>query len=140
MSAGSLIYARPGRSATLVLSWLLFAAGISAYLYVARARHAMNPDERVTPTLTQMVEGFAGAALHPAEDQEDVRNEADGVPREPDLVRVVRQVADLHGGPGRDRGRGVHVGGRRRTRERAVPGVSAGDQRADPVGRGGVTR
>jgi NitT/TauT family transport system permease protein len=76
MSAGSLIYARPGRSTALLLSWLLFVAGITAYVYVARARHAVNADERVTPTLSQMVEGMAGAALHPAEDEEDLPEDA----------------------------------------------------------------
>ena len=49
-----LINAKPNRPATLVFSWLLFAAGIAAYLWVAGARHRENPEERVTPTVEQM--------------------------------------------------------------------------------------
>lgn len=71
MSVGSLlIYAKPGRSTTALLSWVLFAAGIAAYLYVAHARHLENPDERVTPSLAQMASGMLNAALQPAEDDE----------------------------------------------------------------------
>lgn len=65
-----LIYAKPGRSATALLSWALFAVGIAAYLYVAQARHLENPDERVTPSLAQMATGMLNAALQPAEDEE----------------------------------------------------------------------
>jgi len=71
MSVGSLlIYAKPGRGTALALSWALFAAGIAAYLFVAGARHRENPEERVTPSLTQMVAGMPTAALQPAEDEE----------------------------------------------------------------------
>ena len=71
MSVGSLlIYARPGRSTALVLSWALFAAGIAAYFFVAHARHLENPEERVTPSLAQMTAGMLNAALQPAEDEE----------------------------------------------------------------------
>jgi NitT/TauT family transport system permease protein len=71
MSTGSLlIHARPGRTTAVVLSWMLFAVGIAAYLYVAQARHLENPDERVTPTVAQMVQGMLHAALQPADDDE----------------------------------------------------------------------
>ena len=71
MSVGALlIYAKPGRSTTVLLSWALFALGIAAYLYVAHARHLENPDERVTPSLAQMAAGMLNAALQPAEDEE----------------------------------------------------------------------
>jgi len=71
MPVGSLlIYAKPGRSAALALSWALFAVGIAAYLYVAQARHRENPEERVTPSLAQMAAGMLTAALQPAEDEE----------------------------------------------------------------------
>ena len=71
MSVGSLlIHARPGRSATLLLSWMLFVAGIATYVFVAQARHRENPDERVTPTFAQMAQGMISAALQPAEEDE----------------------------------------------------------------------
>jgi NitT/TauT family transport system permease protein len=71
MSVGSLlIYAKPGRSTALALSWALFAAGFAAYLYVADGRHRANPEERVTPSLAQMAAGMLTAALQPAEDEE----------------------------------------------------------------------
>jgi NitT/TauT family transport system permease protein len=50
-----------------VLSWFLFAAGITAYFYAAEHRHRENPDERVMPTFTQMVRAFQEAAAKPAE-------------------------------------------------------------------------
>jgi len=65
-----LIHAKPGRAATFLLSWALFAAGIALYLYVAHARHLDNPEDRVTPTLTQMTHGIVNAALRPADDDE----------------------------------------------------------------------
>jgi NitT/TauT family transport system permease protein len=65
-----LIHARPGRAATFLLSWALFAGGIALYVYVAHARHLDNPEERVTPTIAQMTQGMVNAALRPADDEE----------------------------------------------------------------------
>ena len=53
-----------------MLSWILFVAGICFYLYIARARHIENPEDRVVPTLTQMARGIYDSALRPAEDEE----------------------------------------------------------------------
>jgi NitT/TauT family transport system permease protein len=66
-----LLNARPGRGAAFLLPWVLFVAGVTGYLYAARQRHLANPDERVTPTITQMMRGLAGAALRPAGDEEE---------------------------------------------------------------------
>jgi NitT/TauT family transport system permease protein len=69
MAAGILsVHARPSRSATMILSWFLFASGIALYIYTATARHRENPEERVMPTLAQMAQGMYNAALQPAED------------------------------------------------------------------------
>jgi NitT/TauT family transport system permease protein len=66
------INALPGRATAWLLSWALFAAGISAYFTVARQRHIENPDDRVTPTLVQMGQAFADAALKaPGEESVD---------------------------------------------------------------------
>jgi NitT/TauT family transport system permease protein len=71
MSAGFLlIHAKPNRTAALLLSWALFAAGIALYLYVSHARHRDNPEDRVMPTITQMARGMYDAALQPAEDDD----------------------------------------------------------------------
>jgi NitT/TauT family transport system permease protein len=64
------IHAQPGRTAVWTLSWFLFAAGIIVYFYVAQQRHRENPDDRVMPTIAQMVRGFSDAALKPAEEEE----------------------------------------------------------------------
>jgi len=64
------IHAQPGRTAVWTLSWFLFATGIILYFYVAQERHRENPDERVMPTIGQMVRGFSDAALKPAEEEE----------------------------------------------------------------------
>jgi len=65
------IHAQPGRTTALVLSWFLFAAGILSYFYVAIERHRDNPDDRVMPTIAQMIHGFRDAALKPAEEDEE---------------------------------------------------------------------
>ncbi len=71
MSAGFLlINAKPNRSWAAFLSWSLFALGIAAYFYVAHARHRENPEDRVMPTVAQMVRGMSDAVLKPAEDDE----------------------------------------------------------------------
>jgi NitT/TauT family transport system permease protein len=64
------IQARPSRQMTVVLSWFLFVAGAALYFYTSAARHRENPEDRVTPTLAQMVAGMRDAVLHPAEDDE----------------------------------------------------------------------
>jgi NitT/TauT family transport system permease protein len=58
----------PGRTTAWILSWFLFATGVTAYFYVAQGRHRENPDDRVTPTATQMIRAFEDAALKPAEE------------------------------------------------------------------------
>jgi NitT/TauT family transport system permease protein len=65
-----LINARPSRTTTVVLSWVLFAAGIGLYLYTAAARHRENPEDRVTPTIGQMIRGMSGAATTGATDDD----------------------------------------------------------------------
>jgi NitT/TauT family transport system permease protein len=64
------IHAQPGRGAVWILSWFLFAVGLALYFYVAQERHRENPDDRVMPTIAQMVRGFSDAALKPAEEEE----------------------------------------------------------------------
>ena len=64
------IHAQPGRSTVWILSWFLFAVGLVLYFYVAQERHRQNPDDRVMPTIAQMVRGFEDAALKPAEEEE----------------------------------------------------------------------
>ena len=66
-----LLNARPARGVSFLLPWVLFVAGVGGYFYAARERHLVNPDERVTPTMTEMLKGMAGAALRPAGDEED---------------------------------------------------------------------
>jgi NitT/TauT family transport system permease protein len=64
------IHAQPSRGTVWILSWLLFATGLTAYFWVSRGRHIENPDDRVMPTVRQMVQGFTDAALKPAEDDQ----------------------------------------------------------------------
>ena len=78
----ALIHARPRRSTTLLLSWMLFAAGIAAYFYVSHVRHRENPEDRVMPTIAQMARGVFDAALRPAEEDE----------AQPEDVSLVRRI------------------------------------------------
>jgi NitT/TauT family transport system permease protein len=64
------IHAQPSRATALILSWLLFSAGILSYFYVAIQRHRENPDDRVMPTVSQMVQAFRDAAAKPAEEDD----------------------------------------------------------------------
>jgi NitT/TauT family transport system permease protein len=73
------IHASPGRSAAFVLSWFLFAAGVTSYFYLAQQRHRDNPDDRIMPTAAQMIGSFEDAALKPAE-EEEVQDGADALP------------------------------------------------------------
>jgi NitT/TauT family transport system permease protein len=76
-----LINAKPSRLTTVALSWLLFAGGIGLYLYTTAARHRENPEERVTPTISQMIHGMSGAALNSVEDDADLAQPASVVQR-----------------------------------------------------------
>jgi NitT/TauT family transport system permease protein len=64
------IHAKPNRAWTMVLSWFLFVSGIAAYIYTAQVRHRENPEDRVTPTISQMAQGMFDAAMKPAEEDE----------------------------------------------------------------------
>jgi len=71
MSTGFLlIHSKPSRTVAWVLSWVVFAAGIAAYLAISHTRHRENPEDRVVPTIVQMAQGMFDAALKPAEDDE----------------------------------------------------------------------
>ncbi len=78
------IHSHPSRSAGLILSWFLFAAGIVSYFYVAQARHRDNPDDRVMPTVTQMVRASQDAVLKPAEEEEVLQ----GAESQPMITRI----------------------------------------------------
>ena len=73
------IHAQPGRATAWTLSWLLFAAGLVAYFYSAQKRHRENPDDRVMPTVTQMVQAFEDAALKPSDEEEAQANGSQGI-------------------------------------------------------------
>lgn len=64
------VFALPNRTTALALSWLLFAIGISFYLFTARARHLDNAEDRIVPTLRQLSAGFVHAATTPAEEDD----------------------------------------------------------------------
>ncbi|HLZ41081.1 MAG TPA: ABC transporter permease subunit [Candidatus Sulfotelmatobacter sp.] len=71
MSFGfQLVHARPSRTSSLVLSWIVFSVGIGLYFYVSQKRHHDNPEDRVMPTVTQMLHGMKDAVSNPAEDDD----------------------------------------------------------------------
>ena len=58
MPAGFLlIHARPNRATMLALSWLLFAAGVAAYLWIAQARHRENAEDTRLKTVRAPLRG-----------------------------------------------------------------------------------
>jgi NitT/TauT family transport system permease protein len=65
-----LVHAKPSRTWTIVLSWFLFVLGIGLYFHAAQKRHQENAEDRVMPTIQQMVRGIYDAALKPATDDD----------------------------------------------------------------------
>jgi NitT/TauT family transport system permease protein len=51
----------------MLLSWFLFVMGIGLYIHTAQKRHRENAEDRIMPTITQMVHSIRDAALKPAE-------------------------------------------------------------------------
>jgi len=62
------IYARLPRWVQLILTLLPFAFFIAVYIAVAGQRRQENPDDKVTPTIRQLAEGFHRAATEPDRD------------------------------------------------------------------------
>jgi NitT/TauT family transport system permease protein len=60
---------------------------VIAYLWASGNRHRDNSDDRVMPTLGQMGQAFANAALKPAED-----DEVAGADQQPIYARLVRSM------------------------------------------------
>jgi NitT/TauT family transport system permease protein len=65
------IDASPSRLTTWTLSWFLFAAGIALYFYTSHNRHLENPEDKVVPSLQQLVQGTTDAFLKPDSEQEN---------------------------------------------------------------------
>jgi len=66
------IQVRPTRLWTLSLSWVLFIAGVALYVQFSIARHRENPEDRVVPSLSQLVQGIKASVLEPAEEDEPI--------------------------------------------------------------------
>jgi len=64
------IQTKPSRLWTQSLSWVLFLAGIFVYTQFSIARHKENPEDRVIPSGTQLVQGIKASVLEPAEEDD----------------------------------------------------------------------
>jgi NitT/TauT family transport system permease protein len=64
------IQARPARLWTQSLSWMLFLIGILVYAQFSIARHKENPEDRVVPSSTQLIQGIKASILEPAEEDD----------------------------------------------------------------------
>ena len=64
------IQVRPARLWTHSLSWILFVAGIALYAHFSILRHHENPEDRVIPSVTQLVQGLKTSVLEPAEEDD----------------------------------------------------------------------
>lgn len=62
------IYAHLPRWLRTVLTILPFALIIIIYIFLSEKRHAENPDDKVTPTINQLADGFWRAAAEPDRD------------------------------------------------------------------------
>src|ERR1700761_351973 len=66
------IQSRPSRATSQILSLLLFAVCIGLYLQTAVRRHHENPEDRVVPTVHQLLSGVHTVVLEPAEEDDYV--------------------------------------------------------------------
>ena len=64
------IYTNLPRAVKIVLALLPFVLLIAAYISTVDKRHQENPDDKVTPTLRQLADGFWRAATEPDRDGE----------------------------------------------------------------------
>lgn len=64
------MHARPRRTTNFVLSWIVFSVGVGLYFYISQMRHHENPEDRVMPTVAQMLHGMKDASSNPAEDDD----------------------------------------------------------------------
>jgi len=77
MSFGfELVHAKPSRTTSWMLSWVLFSVGLGFYFYASEKRHHDNPEDRVMPTVTQVFHGITNASSNPAEDDDAVPENA----------------------------------------------------------------
>jgi NitT/TauT family transport system permease protein len=70
------IQARPRRSVTQGLSWLLFAVSIALYAHLSLVRHEENAEDRIVPSANQLVHGIETSVFHPAEEDDDLPADA----------------------------------------------------------------
>ncbi len=66
------IQVRPSRLWTQSMSWVLFIAGIVLYAQFSIARHKENPEDRVVPSASQLIQGVKASVLEPAEEDDPV--------------------------------------------------------------------
>ena len=66
------IQARPRRSVTQVLSWVLFLASIALYAHFSAVRHRENSEDRIVPSARQLAQGIQTSIFHPAEEDDDL--------------------------------------------------------------------
>ena len=64
------IQARPRKVWVQSLSWLLFIVGIAIYAQFSAVRHRENPEDRVIPNGTQLVQGIKSSVLDVAEEDD----------------------------------------------------------------------
>jgi NitT/TauT family transport system permease protein len=70
------VQARPAKVWTRTLSWTLFIVGIALYMHVSAARHRENSEDRVVPSVMQLVQGMKSAVLEPAEEDDPLASGA----------------------------------------------------------------
>src|SRR5271165_7406074 len=64
------IQSRPHRLWTSSLSWVLFVLCIALYMQSSIARHKENPEDRVVPSGSQLLQGIKASVLEPAEEDD----------------------------------------------------------------------
>ena len=64
------IQARPRKLWIQSLSWVLFLLGVFLYMQFSIARHKENPEDRVVPSGTQLIQGIKASILEPAEEDD----------------------------------------------------------------------
>ena len=56
---------KPGKLSSFILSLLPFLICIGLYVYASHVRHIENPNDKLVPSISQIIDGFERTALEP---------------------------------------------------------------------------
>ncbi|KYK26119.1 hypothetical protein AYK26_00700 [Euryarchaeota archaeon SM23-78] len=71
------VNATPSRAVKIIVPWVLFVLFFMLYVRTADVRHKANPKEKLTPKISQMIDGFKRSVFDPETRDPDMVKEAE---------------------------------------------------------------